>query len=85
MKRPRSISEFVRDKRKVNCPVCKVPPKIRVQVNDARQTRNVTMPVILEWLKSEHGIALTLEQCRRHYAGMHEGKDGIAARGGGGA
>ena len=76
-KRKRSVLEFIRDKRKANCPVCRVPQAIRNEMNAVRRMRSVTMPIVVEWLKAEHGIALTLEQCRHHYAGMHEGKAGV--------
>lgn len=72
-RRPRSIVEFAHDQKRKGCPVCEVPLVIRQQIVSARAKR-ITVPVVLEWLKSEHGIRLTRGQIRLHYGGMHDGK-----------
>lgn len=75
----RSIQQFIRDKRRVNCPVCKVPTAIRDAIVDAKR-KGFTVPTILEWLKSEYRIRLTPEQVRTHYSGMHDGRSGLSGR-----
>lgn len=72
-KQPRTITQFVRDKRRVGCPVCKIPAPIRAQMVEARRRSRITVATIVEWLKSEHGISITREQFRLHYGGLHEG------------
>jgi len=72
----RTIDEFVRIKRRANCPVCKTKPEIRAAITDARRKR-FQVPIILEWIKSEYGVSLTAAQIRFHFAGQHDGKDGL--------
>lgn len=78
-KKPRSIDEFMRDARKADCAVCKLPIEIRKQMVDARR-RGIVVGVVIEWLKGEWGVAITREQWRTHQGGMHDGKDFVVGR-----
>jgi len=79
MSKQRSIAEFIKDKKRAGCIVCKVPLAVRAQIVAARK-RNYNIATILEWLKSEYKIRLTPEQLRLHYGAQHDGKAGMADR-----
>lgn len=71
-RKPRSIDEFVRDKRKDACVVCqKITPEISAQIQDARKRARASVELILEWLQAEYGIKITDAQWQMHARGRH--------------
>ncbi len=72
----RTIDEFIKAQKRTSCPVCAIPLEVRRAMTDARRKR-YKIQTILDWIKSEHGIKLTPEQVRNHYAGQHDGKAGV--------
>lgn len=71
--KPRSILEYVKDRRLGDCTVCKkVPVALMAQVRDAMKRQRVDVETVLVWLEKEHGIKLTGAQWQTHRVGRHE-------------
>lgn len=71
LKARRSLVQYVRDTRKANCPVCKLPADVREQLREAKDKR-ISVATQLDWLKNEFGITLSVEQINSHRGGRHE-------------
>jgi hypothetical protein len=67
----RSLEQFARDKRRANCPVCKLDLSIRKQIVAARE-RKVPRAVIFSWLTEEHHARITDRDLTLHAAGRHD-------------
>lgn len=67
----RSLVDFMRAKKRRDCPVCRLPDVLRAQLADARG-KKVRRTDQLEWLAAEHGIKLTAAQFDTHHSGRHE-------------
>ena len=81
LKGARTIHQFMTDRKKANCKVCKIPQHIKDQINVARLSRTFSMSVVKDWLEEEFGITgIPLIDFRRHYSAAHEGEDGIIYR-----
>ena len=70
----RSLTQYVRDKKRAVCPVCRLAPTIRSEMDGAR-TKKIRRAEILEWLAAEYGIKLTPAALDAHYSGRHERED----------
>ncbi len=70
----RSLVEFMRDKRKKDCPVCRIPEELRQEMVAAR-TKKITRVDILAWLKEDHGIDVTPGQMDTHNSAKHDQKE----------
>ena len=72
---PKPLAEFARartiDARRAKCPVCKLPRAVRTQMRDANK-KNIPVPVIVEWLKQEHGVTLGDDVVRGHARAQHD-------------
>lgn len=68
---PRSLFNYMRDKRRQHCEVCKLSPALKEEMLAAR-TRKITRAQVLEWLGVEHGIKLTAGQLDSHYSARHD-------------
>lgn len=69
----RSLGEFRKDKQRAKCPVCKLTPNVRAQIREAREAASpVPFSTIIEWLKEEHGTALTVVDFTRHAGARHD-------------
>ena len=67
----RSLTEYVRDQRIAECPICGLPDEIRTQMQVASE-KKIKRRIVLEWLREEQGTAFTTDQLNRHYNGHHE-------------
>jgi hypothetical protein len=72
---PKALVEFARkrtlDERRAKCAVCKLPRKVRDQMRDANK-KSIPVPVIVEWLKTEHGVSITDDAVRGHARAQHD-------------
>lgn len=70
-RKPKSLVEFVRAKRRVGCKLCALPEVIRAELAAAR-TKKIPRTLQLEWIKAEHRIVLTIADFDSHFSGKHE-------------
>lgn len=70
----RSLVQFVRDKKRVGCPVCTLPRTVREEIEAAR-SRKITRAEQIEWLAAEHGVTITRAQFDAHHSGRHDQAD----------
>ena len=69
----RSLAEYVRDKRRAECPVCSLPDDLRSQMANASD-RKIKRSVVLAWLQEEHGHTLTDMDLTSHHSGHHDSR-----------
>jgi hypothetical protein len=74
---PKALVEFARkrtlDERRAKCAVCKLPRKVRDQMRDANK-KSIPVPVIVEWLKTEHGATVDAAAIRGHAIAQHDAR-----------
>jgi hypothetical protein len=70
----RTLAKFVRDQRRVGCPVCALSVAIRGQLAEAR-TKGISLDLQLAWLKAEHQTSVTRDDITRHRNGRHDDAD----------
>jgi len=68
----RSLDEFLRDKKKAECPVCHLPPEIRAQLQHASEHNSAKLVEQCEWLRAECGVDILPSQLTAHRSGGHE-------------
>ena len=68
---PRTLVDFVKDKRRASCVVCKLPDIIRQQVRAASE-KKISRRTVLEWLETECGAKITDADIATHSNGHHE-------------
>jgi len=69
--KPRSLAEFVRDKRRADCPVCALPLEVRAEVKSASE-KKIKRTTVLEWLKLEYDIDVSAVALDKHHSQRHE-------------
>jgi len=67
----RSLADFVRQKRRESCPVCKLPQEVRDQLATASDKGHKRRDV-LEWLKVDAGVPITDTELTAHRNGRHD-------------
>ena len=70
-KTAKSLVDFVKAKKRANCPVCALSDAILAELADAR-TKKITRGTQLDWLQAEHHVKLTSALLDAHYSGRHE-------------
>lgn len=72
---PKALVEFARTRtleaRRAKCNVCKLPRKVRDQMRAANK-KAIPIPVIVEWLKQEHGVHIAEDVIRGHARAQHD-------------
>jgi hypothetical protein len=53
-----TLTDFIIQQKRPKCKVCDLPPEVHKQIRN-RSKKFATVPVILQWLKSAYGAALT--------------------------
>lgn len=71
----RSLTDYVKAKRRAACAVCSLPDGIREEIRAAR-SRKINRDTIMDWLKEEHDITLTHDQFNSHQSGHHDRQEG---------
>jgi len=66
----RSLREFWRAQKAVNCKVCALPEAILAQIR-GRDRRTASINVVVEWLVKEHGVRITRDEFLSHQRGQH--------------
>lgn len=66
-----SLVEYVRERRRAECPVCRLPDAIRQQMAGASD-KKIKRTVVLSWLKDEHKIDVTDSDLTTHYSAKHD-------------
>ena len=67
----RSLKEYVLDKKRQDCAVCRLPSELLQQVREASK-RKISRADVVEWLMTEHKIAITSAQFDAHNSGRHQ-------------
>lgn len=67
----RSLMEYARDRRRDGCEVCALPDVIRVQMAQASD-KKIRRPIVLAWLRDEHGIEVADSAMTTHVNGHHD-------------
>lgn len=70
----RSLSQFARDKKRSGCRVCSLPPDVRAEVRGA-SAKKIPRPVVIEWLRTEHGVTITGTDMAAHVNARHDSGD----------
>ena len=66
----KSLLDYMQDKRRAECPVCKLAEDIRDQLRRATD-RKVKRADQLTWLTEVVGVAITNSDLDAHYSGRH--------------
>ena len=69
----RTLAEFLRDKRREGCPVCALSPDILQCLAEAANKGTAKVPEQVEWLNTDCGAHVTVQELTAHRAGRHEG------------
>jgi cytolysin (calcineurin-like family phosphatase) len=70
----RTLVQFVRDQRRVGCPVCALPVAVRGQLAEAA-AKKIPRQVQLDWLRTECKNSITAGDLDRHRTGRHDAPD----------
>jgi hypothetical protein len=66
-----SLVAFMKDKRRAECPVCKLSEEIRTQLASASE-KGIKRKDVLEWLRNAVGVAITNQELTTHRNGGHD-------------
>jgi hypothetical protein len=67
----RSLTDYVKAKRREGCPVCALGTTIIAQMKEA-SNKKIGRPVVVEWLSDEFGVTVTRADMDSHYNGRHD-------------
>jgi hypothetical protein len=67
----KSLVEFMQDKRRADCPVCKLPEDVRKQLATAAE-KGIRRKDVLEWLRAVIGVQITDVELTAHRNGRHD-------------
>lgn len=62
----KSLSEFIGEKARAGCPLCRLPKEVRSQLGKAATKRGFTRDDQLEWLRACYKVDVTAEQLAKH-------------------
>ena len=68
----RTLAEFLRDKRRAGCPVCALSPEILQCLAEAANKGSAKVPEQVEWLNTDCGTRITVQELTQHRSGHHE-------------
>ena len=66
-----SLSEFIMEKKRATCAICKLPQPIRAELRDARKKRYSRAEQI-EWLRVVCKVKISISDFQTHQSGQHE-------------
>ena len=69
--KPTPLDQFLKDRKRAKCAVCRLPQDIRDQIRAARE-RGVGRADVLVWLTEECKFALTNNDFSGHVNGRHD-------------
>lgn len=69
-KEARSLVEFVKAKKRADCPVCALPDAIREQIVGASD-KKIKRPEIVAWLNEECGYSIQAGDLEKHVNARH--------------
>jgi hypothetical protein len=64
------LVDFMKQKRREVCPVCKLSAEVRAQLETAAE-KGIKRRDVLEWLHSVVGVAVTDQELTSHRNGRH--------------
>lgn len=67
----RSLSDFVKAKKRADCPVCALPDDIREQLVEAGR-KKIGRRDQVEWLNQEVGVDVTYDDLTSHCNARHD-------------
>ena len=65
-----SLADFMRAKRRAECPVCQLPEEVTEQLAEAGR-KKISRRDQIEWLNNELGIDISSADLDKHYSGRH--------------
>ncbi len=65
-----SLTEYTKEQKRKDCPVCKLPDEVLEQLREA-SSRKIHRRLQLLWLNEELGISISNSQLDTHYSGRH--------------
>jgi hypothetical protein len=68
---PRTLTDYVRAKRRKACPVCSLSDDLREQMKRAR-AQKIPQDDVRAWLKEDYGIELARSDFTSHGAAHHD-------------
>lgn len=68
---PRTLVDFVRDKKRADCRVCQLPADAIAQLRQARD-KDIPRRHQLEWLACDYGLRLDEAELAAHVNGRHD-------------
>lgn len=78
--KPKSLAEYATATRRKSCKLCALPTAVQAQLAQ-NDTKTIPVPIVLAWLKDEHGITISQREYITHGRGGHGwAVDGSGAR-----
>lgn len=68
---PLTLTQYVQQQRRQECPVCQLPDDTRRQMAGATD-RGIKRAVVLAWLEAEHKVKIADSDLTSHYSGKHD-------------
>lgn len=68
----RTLEQFLLDKRKAYCPVCKFPAEVRAILKRASEKGSAKVAEQIGWLREDCGATVTASELTTHRSGGHE-------------
>lgn len=69
----KSLTDFMREKAKRDCLICKLPIEVRAQLGPEATKKGFTRPNQLEWLRQACGAnSVTMEVLNQHLNRQHD-------------
>lgn len=67
----RSLSQFMRDKKKQDCKVCALGAAVVGEIRTASRNK-IPRQIVLEWLNDEHNAGIARADLEAHANGRHD-------------
>jgi hypothetical protein len=66
-----SLVEYVRERRRADCVVCKLPDEIRQQISTAAD-KKIKRAVVIAWLQEEQSVRISEDELTVHANARHD-------------
>lgn len=67
-----TLVEFVKQQRRANCRVCKLPVEVRGQVGRTASEKKISREQQVEWITLVTGVKITADELTAHVNGRHD-------------
>lgn len=69
-RKPQSLRTYATVQHRAACRVCQIPAPIMAEIA-GRNKKTTSVAVVVEWLRAEHGISVTVQEFKAHGLGGH--------------